>query len=258
MHPAWRVSLRDAGWLQPAPLDSGGSAEPFESGVGGGRGGVLRVRVAPAAIVVRPVRRGGWLGPLLGSRLLLPTRPLAEARATETLRERGAPVPLLVLALVWRRGLLGWEAVVATREEPGARNGRAWLEAERGTATRRRAAEAAGRAIRRFHDAGGRHRDLHLGNLLLADGEATADPPVWVIDLDGARAGAPPPARRRMRELMRLYRSLRKSGVEDRDRLAAAAFRAYCAGDRALRAGLLRWRAVEALRVAIHGLGYRR
>ncbi len=254
VHPAWHAALGEAGWLQCAPLDAGCAAEPFESGVGGGRGGVLRVRLAPAAIVVRPVRRGGWLGPVLGTRLLAPTRPLAEARATETLRRRGAPVPLLVLALAWRRGRLGWEAVVATREEPGARNGRVWLETHGRSAARRRAAEAAGRAIRRFHDAGGRHRDLHLGNLLVADG--AEGPSVRVIDLDGARVGALPSARRRMRELMRLYRSLLKADIPDRRRLAAAALHGYCAGERELRGALLRWRGVEALRVAVHRLAY--
>ncbi len=256
VHPAWRPALAAAGWLRRAPLEAGCRAEPFETGAGGGRGGVLRADLDSGTIVVRPLRRGGWLGPLLGGRLLVPLRPMAEARVTTRLLARGAPVPLAVLALAWRVGL-GWKALVATEELPGARNSRAWLDAESRPAARRRAASAAGGALRRFHDAGGRHRDLHLGNLLVTDTGGTP-PRIHVIDLDRARVGAPPSPRRRMRELMRLYRSLCKSGVADRARLAAAAFRTYCAGDRSLRGRMLRWRAVEALRIAVHSLAYRR
>jgi hypothetical protein len=61
-----------------------------------------------------------------------------------------------------------------------------------------------------------------------------------------------------MRELMRLYRSLAKRRLaEDRlQRSAAAFFAGYVAGDRPLRAALLRHGGSEARRLALHELAY--
>jgi aminoglycoside phosphotransferase (APT) family kinase protein len=115
-------------------------------------------------------------------------------------------------------------------------------------------AAAAGRAVRAFHDAGGHHADLHLKNLLVQPGER-----VLVIDLDRAKVGDPPPAARRMRELMRLYRSLIKRQVFDRvgARGRAAFFDAYTDGDPQLSAALLEGWPRERRRVARHQRGYR-
>ena len=62
------------------------------------------------------------------------------------------------------------------------------------------------------------------------------------------------------RELMRLLRSLSKRGVAEQvgARGCAAAFGAYCAGDRALRRQLLMSRAWEERRNALHALAYRK
>ncbi len=84
------------------------------------------------------------------------------------------------------------------------------------------------------------------------------EPRAWIIDLDGARLRPRKSARARMRELMRLFRSLRKSAFPDRKRLAIRVFHHYCAGDRALRSALLRWYRLEQVRVAIHALRYER
>jgi tRNA A-37 threonylcarbamoyl transferase component Bud32 len=115
-----------------------------------------------------------------------------------------------------------------------------------------------GAALRRFHDAGGRHADLHLKNLLLRETRAGAD--VVVIDLDRGAAGAAPGVARRARELGRLWRSLLKRGVAAQvgERGVAAFVSAYCAGDRALREALARRLPAERRRAALHALHYRR
>ncbi len=256
VHPAWRDDLAAGGWLRRAPIDpdrhAGRVADPEPSG----RGEIYRVQFKAGPAVVRPVRRGSWLRPLLGSRLLGPRRPLAEIRVTAALRTRGAPVPEPVMALAWRASGPFWHALVATREEANSLDGRAFLATRPPRAMLRDAVRAAGSALRDFHDAGGRHRDLNLGNLLIqrvAGGSAR----VWIIDLDGARAGPIPSPRQRMQELMRLHRSLRKSARGDLLRLSVGLFHSYCRGDRELRARMLRWRRLEALRVAIHALHYR-
>ena len=80
-----------------------------------------------------------------------------------------------------------------------------------------------------------------------------------MIDLDRARAGAPPSAARRMRELMRLVRALHKRGLAEQvgARGCAAALSAYCGGDRALRRALLAHLPHERRRLARHAWAYR-
>lgn len=204
---------------------------------------------------LRPVHHGGWLGGLFRDRLLGVARPVAELRLTALLHAEGAPVPRPVLVLARRRAPF-WTAVLGTVHEEGALDGLALLEARPERARVLRAAAAAGAAVRRFHDAGARHADLHVKNLLFDEtGGATR---AVVIDLDGARLDMPDP-RRRMRELMRLYRSLVKRRLTDAvgARGCAVFLSAYTRGDRALRRALMASLPAERRRIAIHALGYR-
>jgi tRNA A-37 threonylcarbamoyl transferase component Bud32 len=208
-------------------------------------------------IHLRPVRHGGLLGSLWGAAIWGTARPAAELRATERLRAAGAPVPRPLLVVAQRvRGPL-WSAVVGTQHVEDARDGVAWLAARPDRPALLRGARAAGAAIRRFHDAGGSHADLHVKNLLFR--ERGADTEVLVIDLDRARADAPPDPARRCAELMRLVRALHKRGLADQvgARGCAAAFSAYYAGDRALRRALLAHLPRERRRLARHAWLYR-
>ena len=216
---------------------------------------LLHARDGSCALL-RPVRHGGLLAPLWGERLLGLGRPLRELRVAAELHARGAPVTRPLLVVGARRGLF-WQAALATAYAEGARDGVALLASEPARPRLVRALEAAARAVRRFHDAGGRHPDLHLGNLLFREGERACE--ALVIDLDGARAGEPPAAARRMRELMRLYRSVAKRGFAARvgARGCARFLSAYCAGDRALRRALLAALPRERLRLARHVVSWR-
>ena len=157
-------------------------------------------------IHLRPVRHGGWLGPLWRGRVLGPGRCLAELRSTRTLPARGAPVPeaRFVLGL---RAKPGWYLGFATTRIQNSRNG---LELVRdGEAALESALPHLAQAVRDFHEKGGRHADLHLGNLVCHEAG-----PAWVIDLDRGRADdAPCPLGRRERELRRLRRSFDKAGA---------------------------------------------
>jgi hypothetical protein len=143
-------------------------------------------------------------------------------------------VPRPVFALALRRGGLRHGAL-ATRHEPATQNG---LEVLRGGTPASDVAAAAGTATRLFHDAGGHHADLHLGNLLLRPACLEHGPAAaWVIDLDRACAGhEPTPVHRRLHELRRLRRSLAKWRLQDQLGAQACAdfFAAYCDGDPAL------------------------
>jgi hypothetical protein len=205
---------------------------------------------------LRPVQRGGLLRGLRRDRLFSLARPLAELDALARLRAAGAPVPAPV-GVAARRVRGFYRAVVATLYEEDTRDGIALLARGLEARTRGRAAAAAGAAVRALHDAGGRHADLHIGNLLFREAGPRFE--ALVVDLDRARVAAPPGAARRMAELMRLHRSLVKRGwiADVGTRGCARFFVAYTAGDRTLRDALLRRLPRERARLAMHALGWR-
>lgn len=223
-------------------LEPGGLERALARG-GGARGraatAVLPLEGREERLHLRAVRHGGLLAPLWGDRIADPRRPLRELRVTARLRERGAPVPRP--ALVAARRLAGpfWRAALATVHEEDSCDGIAFLHRESDPERLRDAAAAAGRATRRLHDAGARHRDLHVGNLLLRRRDGGFE--CWILDLDRARLGEPAGPARRAAELARLYRSLANRQLATRvgDAGCAAFFDAYVAGDDGLRRALL-------------------
>jgi len=113
------------------------------------------------------------------------------------LADAGAPVPRPVAAQVQRSGPFYTgdilvervrDAATLTELAPGLENAR-WADI--------------GRAIRRFHQAGGWHADLNANNILI--------PPdrIVIIDLDRGRSGCANRSRQRA-NLSRLLRSLKK------------------------------------------------
>jgi 3-deoxy-D-manno-octulosonic acid kinase len=222
-----------------------------------GRTRTARTSIGDANLMLRPVRHGGILGPWLRSALWGPARPLDELRVHVELWKRGAPVPKPAFAVAWRRCGPVWWGLYATHEEPDACDAAAFLAAAPAAPTLRGALVALGQTLRRFHDCGGLHRDLNLRNLLVREHAVPLE--IVVIDLDRAIIQDPLPPRERMRQWMRLYRSVLKEGAMRRVgiRGCALAFRAYWGGDRALRDAMLRHLPIEKRRVALHALHYR-
>lgn len=160
-------------------------------------------------ILVRPYRRGGLLGSLLGSLHLGSQRPLQEVAVTEAARTAGVPT-LEVLGAVIERVAPGVSRFwLISREVQGARDLLEILRDEPIQQTRSRVLEAASHSVRALHDAGIRHADLNLKNILI--GTDTDEPRALVIDLDrSCLIGTPLGEADRLANLMRLLRSLRK------------------------------------------------
>jgi 3-deoxy-D-manno-octulosonic acid kinase len=257
----WRVSLEATGLLEPRALQAR-LAEADRGPASGPRGraaiAIIGVPDRPERIAVRGLRRGGWLGSVFGARLPGPGRPFRELATTARLRAVGAPVPRPVFALAWRHGW-AWNAALGTGFVEHAIDAGTLLARGASRESVRATLCAAGHALRHFHDAGGSHPDLHVGNLLVRDRGDT--PEVLVIDLDRARADAVPSPAQRMDQLMRLYRSLHKRSLlaaVGGERGALRFLRAYVADDLALRRGLLACLPAERRRLARHTLLYRR
>ena len=243
----------------PGPLDEA-LAAGLEAAGPQGRGpvSVLPLPDSDQRLVVRKLLHGGLLGPWLGGLFLGLSRPIGELAVTARLRRAGAPVPEPVFAAGERRLGPLWHAAVATVYQEGTIDGQAFLESAPSEEALVAAAAAAGRAVRRFHDAGGRHGDLHVKNLLLRP--TREGPRVLVIDLDRARMTPGLTPGERMSQIMRLFRSLVKRnllGMVGRRGLARF-FGAYCGDDRGLRRALLRRVDRELRKVALHALRYGR
>jgi len=254
------VLIADATLLPDAEtlLDEATFEAAFQEPAGEGRAAtaLLDLGAGGSRIWLRRLLHGGALGPLLGRAYVGMRRPLAELDVTQRLRAAGAPVPRPALAR--GRRLFGpiFACAVGTYYEEDTSDVLAFLRREPGHAAVLRAADALGRAVRRFHDAGGRHPDLHVKNLLLRERENGYE--AIVIDLDRARIGVDVTPDERMSQVIRLFRSLLKRGVIRTvgARGCARFFRAYCQNDRRLRRAM--WRHVdrELRLVAIHRLRY--
>ncbi len=195
-------------YLVDAPLLGGLGEAHFQPPPGApavgraGRGGAVLVEIAGHAGVLRHYRRGGLVERWLGDRYpwtgLEATRAFGEWRLLARLYGQGLPVPRPLAARVCRQGLF-WRGDLITERIPGAESLAEWLITDPPAVDW----AAAGRCIRRFHEAGVYHADLNAHNLLL-DARGGA----WWVDLDRGRIRRP--GRWRQANLRRLARSLRK------------------------------------------------
>ncbi len=225
-----------------------------------GRGASGRLVLAGGvSLVVKSMRRGGWVAAIWRDRFLGSARLVRNLTVPIEAMRRGVPTarPAAMLLVVGPPGLRrAWLAVDAIE---GAEDLLTRLSGPR--PPREDELRAALRAVRVMHDAGVEHPDLNLGNLLVRTREG-APPEAFVVDLDRARLrDGPLPVRKRRAALLRMERSyLKRFGDAgplpgQRARGWAAAY----AGDDPSLAGLLAApTAIERASLAIHLLAWRR
>jgi 3-deoxy-D-manno-octulosonic acid kinase len=214
-------------WLRQAVADGGtlhGWAEAREHARELSGRGVVYAVPAPTPgpdrrprWAVRHYRRGGALGPLLSDRYLAvgESRPVREAAAAATLRERGIPTPAVVAGATYGTGVF-YRADLVTELVPdgtdlaamvfGAQSTGAGPPAATGGAED--ALRSAGRLVARMGSAGVEHADLNAKNILLTPGRR--GPKAFVLDLDRCGVVTPGGPGRTKSMRRRLERSLRK------------------------------------------------
>ncbi len=223
-----------------------------------GRGSAPSIPLGTSSVVLRRYRHGGLLGWLTGALYLGPERALSELRVTARAEASGAPVPHVVCLALWPVAGPLWSALIGTLEEREARDLLEVLEATLEPESRHGLARQVGGALRKLHDSGLEHRDLHLRNIL-AVGPSRR---IVVVDLDKAtfHTAGPVPAGRRADNLGRLFRSIIKNelwGPRVGRRELAAFLGEYTRDQRALRRELRGWLPRERLKLAAHRLRYR-
>ncbi|NOZ20277.1 MAG: phosphotransferase [Planctomycetes bacterium] len=202
-----------------------------------GRGAVRAYPMVDGGrMLVRTCRRGGFLGRFVSDLFLGCRRVVREIVASEHGREKGMPTALLLGATCER--VLGpmVRVKVITREISDSCDLISYCESEQERAAypgKGVLIPAIAQAVRRMHDAGITHADLHLKNILI-DKKGRA----YIIDLDKATIHRPVSVSRRKDNLLRLDRSIRKwrasrGMVTTADRLRFLT--AYAGGDEGLR-----------------------
>ena len=208
-----------------------------------GRGKVLRLSMGPmgdSCAVVRHYERGGLVRHLLGDFYFGPTRFFQEARVSEWAKDHSVPTAQVLAVRSERKGLFLHRGDLITREIEGSEDMDRYLRAVQrnenpGTYRRKEVIRSVALLLQRMHRAGLYHADLNLKNIVIQTTEEGVNS--YVIDLDRAKVIQPLNSRMRIRNLVRLYRSVDKQGyleqlVGVRDLMRFV--RAYCGEDQDL------------------------
>jgi 3-deoxy-D-manno-octulosonic acid kinase len=180
------------------PVPAGGRAASWRADAGAG-----------APLVIKHYHRGGLLGRIRGDSYWGKPHPLEEIRVGEAAEQTGLRVPVIQCLWVQRKGPISYRAAAATLEIPGARNLFHAIGEGLDAGGRLRLLAAVAVEIRKLHDAGIKHPDLNLGNILVAG--APGAPEIHLIDFDRAALLDRPLTRgERFSALTRMYRSLAK------------------------------------------------
>ena len=235
-----------------APLRGRSSHFAIELG-GGGRA------------VVKESRHGGLRGWILPDIYFGASRFHREIQVTREAERRGIWVAPIIASVTRSAGMGFCRHHFLVSQQEGAKDLRQALPSLSGMPAHRRQdiVRAVAVGIRSLHDAGICHADLNLGNILIRGGESSSIE-IGFIDFDTSRLAGKPSLGKRIRNLLRLYRSLVKSRSLDGVISRADLYRftaAYSQGDRA--GARLAWRAfrrrlpVLLLHKLIWGVGIR-
>lgn len=187
-----------------------------------GRSGIVSLPLGDgsAPMMVRRYVHGGILAGIGRDLYLGPARAVAELSVAEAARAGGVRTPAAVGMLC--RHVRGpfWRLAFLSRELPDSEDLIHYCcrltdyPPETAALEKRGVIRDAARQVRKMHDLGIYHGDLHLKNLLLQR-RPDATPRVYVIDFDRAEMGVPLTLERRLKNLKRLARSVRKVRVAD-------------------------------------------
>ncbi len=229
----------------------------------GGR--VMACRLDPgrggAPLLVKRYWRGGLCRCIMRERFLGTGRFLAELLLTEIAASKGLNVARIAGLVLRRVEGVFWSATLVTEEIEGALDLRriaADVYPVLGRAARNALLKSVAREIRKMHDIGIFHADLHLKNILVRDWDGS--PRTYIIDFDRGDYFKGLAPKKRLGNLMRLGRSAEKFNrtaghISAADRLRLLKY--YADGDGRMWRALKKGARSYALRRKAHGLWWR-
>jgi 3-deoxy-D-manno-octulosonic acid kinase len=185
----------------------------------GGRGVLFRIRLTRGMdMLIKSLCRGGLVRWFNRSLYFSRNRLFQEALLTNHLIAHGVPIAPMLLGRAEYVALNLYRLQLGTLEIVGAVALFDLFTSEpHDTELLMNTMEHAGRTVRALHDAGVYHRDLNLGNLLLASPDPfDTDSPVKVIDLDRSKRYRTLSRKARAVNLARLYRHAVKNRLHER------------------------------------------
>jgi len=161
-------------------------------------------------MVLRQYIHGGLLRALTGSLYLTGSRSFQELALTEEIRSCGIPTIQPIAAI--HRSVFPpfYRAYLLSLEVPGAMNLIQYFQQIGSHPTgenlllKRKTIRSAGLLLQKFHQAGFFHGDLQLKNIIVAGDQ------ILIIDFDHSYRKKPLPVKERMKNLLRLDRSVEK------------------------------------------------
>jgi hypothetical protein len=162
--------------------------------------------------VVRHNRHGGMLAPFTRDLFLPPTRAPRELEIAQRLHALGVPTPEVLMYGTSSAPFPFRRADVVTREIEGGRDLSTYMARDVTQAERTDAWAATCALVKRMNDAGVRHHDLNVKNVLLAPGGAALD--AYLLDVDRVTFGTPGSLGVVAGNAARLRRSARKWRAE--------------------------------------------
>jgi tRNA A-37 threonylcarbamoyl transferase component Bud32 len=213
LNRGYSAALLDAGIADPELLVKNGI-----SVADSGRSKAVLFGFSEGKGVLRELRHGGMFRALTGGLFLSKKRPLCELDVHEYAGKCGVNVPEPLAACVRRAGL-GFRAYIATRFIENAVELAACFtrEADMRLSEKKSVVAACGREVRRMHDAGILHADLHVRNILVRRGKK---PEAFIVDFDKAVLKKAVVSGDREKNLLRLGRSVDKLPADERPNAA--------------------------------------
>ncbi len=160
------------------------------------------LRIIEPDMVVRRLMHGGLLRHITGWRFTSPRRTLREIEVSLHLASHGVPTPEILAVRMQRQGWF-YRIDVITRLVPDSADLLTFLEKPRPDGGD--IMLGAGALIRRMHDLGVYHADLHIKNILRDAGGG-----LWLLDLDKAHRFDEVPGFMKRLNLKRFVHSVNK------------------------------------------------
>lgn len=190
-----KLTLQSAGFFHPQQVENLGTVSSLS-----GRGNLRRLEWSSGSALLRQYRHGGLLRFLTGSRFCDGERPLRELSLTAQIFQSGIPTPPPLAAATF--GSFPFYRLFYLSQEIQGQDLLSFLQKEKDFLLRQRVLERAGQLIRRLHDFGVFHADLHPKNLFVENGTQR----VLILDLDRSQKFSELSQAQRLKNLTRLYR----------------------------------------------------
>jgi serine/threonine protein kinase len=211
-------------------------------------------------MVLRQYSHGGLLGAFTGNLYFFGARSFRELALTEEIRSCGIPTIPSIGAIHHWIFFPFYQACFLSLEVPHAMdliqyfNGIGAHPSLENISSKRKTIRSLGLLIRQFHQAGFFHGDLQLKNILVAGDQ------LLLIDFDRSYRKSILPVKERMRNLLRLNRSVEKwrrfgLPITRTDRLRF--FLAYAGDDRKIREAMEKTFRTYSLRFLFYRLGWK-